>query len=153
MHASTHNDQACDTEALNSLLRGEAAAGETYTQAIGKFDDHQVIATLQRIRDEHNRAEQEWRVRVAHFGGTPSEDSGAWGTVASVVTDTAQEIGPCIVLASLKQGEIHGISQYERALENQDIHPDCHQLIRTDVLPACRKHVVELDRLLGGMDN
>lgn len=152
MHPSTH-DQACDTRALNSLLRGEVSAVETYTQAMSKFDDQQVIATLQRIRVEHDRAVQEWRDRVIHFGGKPSEGSGAWGTFASAITGTAKVIGPSVVLAALKQGEEHGIAQYEAALENHDIHPDCHQYIRADVLPACRKHVGELDRLLGGMDN
>lgn len=151
MHTSTHHE--CDTDALNLLLRGELSAVETYTQAMSKFEDQQVIANLQRIREEHTRAVQEWRERVVHFGGTPSESSGAWGTFASAVTGTAKVIGPGIVLAALKQGEEHGIGQYESALENPDIHPDCQQLIRTDLLPACRKHVVELDRLIGGMDN
>jgi uncharacterized protein (TIGR02284 family) len=152
MQTSTR-EHACDTEALNSLLRGEVSAAETYTQAMGKFDDQQVLATLQRIREEHGRAVQEWRDRVVQFGGTPSEGSGAWGTFAAAVTGTAKAVGPGIVLAALKQGEEHGIGQYEAALENQDVHPDCHQLIRTDLLPACRKHVAELDRLIGGMDN
>jgi len=153
MQTSTQHNQACDTEALNSLLRGEAAAAETYTQAMGKFDDQQVLATLQRIRDEHGRAALVWRDRLTQFGGAPADEPGAWGTFASSAADAAKVIGPCVVLAALKQGEEQGVAQYEATLENQDVHPDCHQLIRTDVLPACRKHVAELDRLLGGMDN
>jgi len=149
MSTATHEPQTCDTDALNSLLRGELSAVETYTQALGKFDDHALIADLQKIRDEHSRAVRELRDHVIMFSGQPAEGSGPWGTFTAAVTATAKAMGPATVLAALRQGEEHGISAYEDALHNPDIHPDCHRMILTDLLPACRKHVEELNHLLG----
>ncbi len=153
MNATIDEPRGCDTGALNALLRGELSAVETYTLAMGKFDDPLVIADLQKVRDEHGRAVRELRDHVVRFGGKPADGSGAWGSFTAAVTATAKAIGPATVLAALRQGEEHGISEYVAALENEHIHPDCQQLIRTDLLPACRKHVEELNRLLGGMDH
>jgi hypothetical protein len=153
MHATINEPRGCDTDALNSLLRGEMAAVETYTQALGKFDDLAVIADLQKIRDEHSRAVRELRDSVIRFGGRPAEGTGPWGAFTSAVTAAAKKVGPATVLAALRQGEEHGISEYEAALENEHIHPNCQRIMRTDLLSACRKHVEELNRLLGGMDH
>jgi len=153
MNALIDERRGCDTDALNSLLRGEMSAVETYTQALGKFDDLLVIADLQKIRDEHSRAVRELRDSVIRFGGHPSESTGPWGAFTSAVTATAKAVGPATVLAALRQGEEHGISEYESALENEDIGLECHQIIRTDLLVVCQKHVDELNRLLGGMNH
>ena len=90
---------------------------------------------------------------MVRFAGVPAESPGPWGTFASTVTGFAKVVGPATVLAALRQGEEHGISEYESALENEDISPDCHQAMRSDLLAACRKHVEELNRLLGGMNH
>jgi len=153
MHATIDHGHECDIDALNSMLRGEMAAVETYTQAVGKFDDLTVIADLQKIRDEHSKAVRELRDLVIRFGGHPAESTGPWGAFTTAVTTTAKAIGPATVLAALIQGEEYGISEYESALENEHIPPDCQRAIRTDLLPACRKHIDELNRLLGGMSN
>lgn len=153
MSTATHNPDTCDTGALNSLLRGEMSAVETYTQAMSKFDDQALIADLQKIRDEHSRAVRELRDRVVAFAGTPASDAGVWGAFTAAVTATAKALGPATVLAALRQGEEHGIAAYEDALGNDDIHPDCQRLIRGDLLPSCHKHVEELNNLLGGHHN
>ena len=140
-------------DALNTLLRGEISAVETYDQAIGTFEGDAVAAALGRIRDEHVSAVSALRDRVRMNGGEPSEGSGPWGTFASAVTGAAKIAGPGTVLAALKQGEEHGINDYESALSKSDIGPDCQNVLRTQLLPKCRQHVAELDRLVGGLDN
>jgi hypothetical protein len=152
MHA-IDEPRECDTDTLNSLLRGEMAAVETYTQAMGQFDDLTVIADLQKIRDEHSRAVRVLRDHVVAFGGHPADSTGPWGAFTAAVTTSAKAIGPATVLAALRQGEEYGISEYETALENEHIHPECQRTIRTDLLSACRRHIDELNRLLGGMSN
>lgn len=153
MSTMTHDPLTCDTAAVNALLRGEMAAVETYTQALRACDDQEMIADLQKIRDEHSRAVRVLRDQVVHFGGQPTESSGPWGTFASTANGSEKVIGPTTALAALRQGEEHGISEYESALDNEDINPDCHQLIRTDLLSVSQKHVDELNRLLGGMNH
>lgn len=139
--------QSCDVDALNKLLRGELSAVETYDQAIAKFENKSGASDLRRIRDEHQRAAGALRDRVSRFGGQPSTDSGAWGTFAGAVTGAAKVLGPDTVLATLKKGEQHGISEYEEALNNKDVNAECKEMIRSDLLPKCRTHVAELERL------
>jgi len=153
MNTTIHDPLTCDTAALNALLRGEMAAVETYTQALGVCGDEEMIADLQKIRDEHRRAVRVLRDRVVQFGGQPTESPGPWGAFASTVVGFAKVVGPATALAALRQGEEHGISEYESALENEDLGSECHQIIRTDLLVVCQKHVDELNRLLGGMNH
>jgi len=143
------NPRGCDTDALNTLLRIEIAAVETYNRAVAAVADELVIADLQKIRDEHSRAVRELRDRVVWFAGQPAEGAKPWDEFASVVRGV-QVVAPARALAALRVGEEHGIGEYEAALENTDIHADCHRLIRTDILPVCRRHVEDLNRLLGG---
>ena len=144
---TTTSAQACDTDALNSLLRGELSAVETYAQAAEKFSTWDGAAELRRIRSEHVAATNALREKVNHFGGTPADGSGVWGSFAAAVTGTAKVFGQGAALAALKQGEEHGINEYEEALENPDVHPACKDMIRGTLLPRCRQHVADLDRL------
>jgi len=146
-----HNpNETCDTDALNSLLRGELSAVESYDQAVAKIEDQHVLADLHKIREEHAHAVLLLREKVAHFGGEPAESSDPWGAFAAVVTGMARALGPATVLSALRQGEEHGINEYEDALHNESVNPACKDMIRTDLLPRCRDHVAELNRLMGG---
>jgi hypothetical protein len=151
MNTATDEPTPCDTDALNCLLQGELSAVETYTQALGKFDDQELIADLQKIRDDHSRAVRELRDHVIAFGKLPADSSpGPWGAFTAAVTATTKAVGPATVLAALRQGEEHGRNTYTDALENDDIRPECHHTIRASLLTACNRHVEELNQLLGG---
>jgi len=140
-----------ETEMLNHLLQGEASAVETYTQAMNRFDDLEVISELQLVRDEHGRAVRALRDQIVLFGTLPADGNGAWSTFNVTGLDTMETIGPATVLAVLCQGEEHAIREYESALERTDLHPDSAGLIRSKLLPGCRSHVEKLNALLGGM--
>jgi hypothetical protein len=150
--SGTDDFRLCDTDALNALLRDEAAAVEAYTRALGHFSDPFVVADLQKIRDDHSRAVRELRDHVVQFGGEPATDAGCWGAAAPTAA-AAKAIGPAAVLAALRQGEECAAIEYEGALGNDDLHPDCRRTIRAALLTACSRHAEELDRLLGGMDS
>jgi len=149
--SATEEPQTGNTEALNALLRGEIAAVETYTYALTKFDDERVIAELQKIRDEHCRAVRELRDQVVQCGGNPLEGAEPWGEFVSAMSGTRPMAGPATALATLRLGEEHEASEYESALENTAVPPESQRTIRVDLLAACRRHIEELDRLLGGM--
>lgn len=146
-----HLGASCDTDALNALLRGELSAVETYEQAMEKFEDQHILTDLQKIHEQHAHAAQALRERVAHFGGEPSAGSGPWGAFAAAITGTAKVIGPATALCALRQGEEHGINEYEGALKNEEVDSECKEIIRSDLLPKSRWHVEELNRLMGGM--
>lgn len=135
-------------DALNSLLRGEISATETYNQALEKFSGEPGEAQLRRIRDEHREAANVLRQHVRQHGGEPDTDSGWWGTWATLVEGTAKLFGQTAALKALKEGEEHGIKEYREALEDKNLSSDCQVLIRTQLLPHCQSHIAELDRLM-----
>jgi len=108
-------------EDLNSMLRGELSAVETYTQAIKKVGDEPEGAELRRIRDAHQEAAAKLRSEVIQLGGTPAQDSGAWGTWAKTVEGTAKLFGDVNALRALREGEEHGLEEYQEALSDRDV--------------------------------
>jgi hypothetical protein len=137
-----------DTDALNSLLRGEISATETYNQALEKFSGQAEEAELRRMRDDHREAANALRVHVREHGGEPSTGSGWWGTWAKLVEGAAKLFGKAAALKALKEGEEHGVNEYEEALGGGGLAADCEGLIRSRLLPGCQSHIQALDRLM-----
>lgn len=147
---------SADVEALNALLRGEISAVETYQQAIGKFtqpEDRHLANVLTRVRDEHNRSVDILRERVIAHGGTPSDGAGVWGVFANLVEGAAKLLGPQTALAALKQGELYGKEQYEKAVEKGGVSPECLFLIRNDLMPKCQQHMTTIEQLIAQLEH
>jgi len=165
--------KACqkDREQLNSLLRGELAAVETYEQAIPKFEDDATMqaltrfasgaaqrlpesqlrdaATVQaltRIAGDHRTSSSMLRDSILSIGGEPDKSSGVWGSFAKTVTGAAKILGPQTVLAALREGEEHGIVEYDKAINNAELSSDCLTMIRGDLLTLCQKHLPVLNQ-------
>ena len=136
------------TDTLNSLLRGELSATETYQQALAKIGTEPGATDLRRIHDEHRAAANTVRQHIHQHGGKPVQGSGAWGTFAKAVEGTAKLFGNTAALKALKEGEEHGIKEYENALLDEDLPIDCKDLIHNQLLPQARAHVPVLDRLM-----
>jgi uncharacterized protein (TIGR02284 family) len=133
---------------LNSLLRGEISATETYQQALEKVGDDPGAADLRRIHVEHREAANTLRQHVHSHGGKPDQGSGAWGTFAKAVEGVAKVFGNTAALKALKEGEEHGLKQYESALKDPNLPADCHSLISSQLLPQTREHIAMLDRVM-----
>jgi uncharacterized protein (TIGR02284 family) len=131
---------------LNSLLRGEISATETYTLALEKLPNDVTLEEIRRLRDDHRSAANTWRQHIHQFGGEPVQGSGAWGLFAKATQGVATIFGKEAVLKTLKEGEERGLTDYENALKKEDLPLECQQLIRT-LIPQTQEHV----RLLDGM--
>jgi uncharacterized protein (TIGR02284 family) len=140
---------AADT--LNSLLRGEISAVETYQQALAKLGDAKGADELRRVHQEHIDAANLLREHVHAHGGEPDKRFGAWRAFAKAVEGTAKLLGNDAALKALKEGEEHGIKEYEEALEDKNLPADCRTLIRSTLLPRARSHISVLDRLMAGL--
>ena len=138
------------TSTLNSLLRGEMSALETYGQALEKLKDKNApgVAELEQLRKDHRDAADALNKHVAGHGETPSRDSGAWGTFAKAVEGTAKVFGNTAALKALKEGEEHGVKEYQGALEDEQLPAEMRSLIRDTLLPRQRRHVATIDRLM-----
>ncbi len=140
-----------DVSALNSLLRGEMSAIETYRQAREKVISGEPGATeLERLQLDHRDAADKLWHHIEQHGGKPSEGSGAWGTWAKTVEGTAKLLGNAAALKALKEGEEHGLKDYQDALEDKNLPADCQALIR-GFLEKQREHIGVLDRLIAAV--
>lgn len=139
------NDTITDT--CNSLLRGELSAIETYTQAIEKFGPITGDSPLEGIRADHVTNAESLRKLVGECGDKPATSSGPWGTFATTVEGVATLLGESPALMVLKQGEEHGIREYQEALDDDDLSEDVKELIRETLLPAQRDHLVKLEQI------
>jgi hypothetical protein len=140
---------------LNSFLRGEISAAETYRMAIekaatGATDTHAAsVGLLREIQEEHGRAAQAVRDRIRELGGEPSDSSGAWGTWATFVQGTANLFGDAASLKALKEGEEHGLKDYREGLD--DIDATSAELVQNQLIPAQQRHINLLDQLINAV--
>jgi hypothetical protein len=140
---------------LNSFLRGEISASETYRMAIDKLgDSEQTMAVanaglLREIQEEHSRAAQTLRDRIQELGGEASDSSGAWGAWASSVQGSMNLLGDKAALKSLKEGEEHGLKDYQAGLE--DVDATSQQLVENQLIPQQQRHINLLDQLIGSV--
>jgi hypothetical protein len=134
-------------DCCNSLLRGELAAIETYSQAIEKFGKEPENSDVRGIRQEHEESASALRQHLTGMGAEPSEASGGWGDFATALEGSAKLQGGSPALAVLQQEEEHGIAQYMEALNNENVMEDIKALIRQKLLPALDGHVAALARI------
>jgi len=133
---------------LNSLLRGEVAATETYQQALEKLGGDPRAMNLRQIHVDHREAANELRQHVRSHGGQPDQGSGAWGEFAKLVEGSAAVFGAPSALKALKEGEEHGKSEYEQVAGDSDMPEECRTLVASKLLPQTESHIKTLDRLL-----
>ena len=136
---------------LNSLLRGEISACETYRMAIDKVSHSDPVpmdnvSILREIQSQHDRAAQELRQRITQLGGKPSDSSGAWGAWAQTVQGAMNLFGDTSALKSLKEGEEHGLKDYKQALD--DLDSDSQQLIASQLIPRQEHHLSLINQLM-----
>ena len=138
---------------LNSLLRGEISAAETYRMAIDKVvdsdDTRSTAGLLREIQEEHGRAAQGIRDRIREMGGEAADSSGAWGIWAKTVQGTMNLLGDTSSLKALKEGEEHGLKDYQDAIA--DLDASSSQLIRNQLIPSQQRHINLLDQLINAV--
>lgn len=134
---------------MESLVKGELSAVETYKQALEKVPDTAPGGTeLRRIESDHEQAAALLQERMAMMGEQPPLDSGLWGAWSKAVEGTAKIFGAKAAIKALQQGEKHGVQDYEDALKDAALDPDVKALIRSTLLPRARAHIPALKRVL-----
>jgi uncharacterized protein (TIGR02284 family) len=136
-----------DTTTLNSLLRGEMSAIETYRQAIEKFSGTPETEQLRAFQRDHRDAADALWHHIERHGGKPSEGSGPWGSFAKAIEGTAKLLGDTAALKALKEGEEHGLKDYQDALDSGNLPADCRELVLS-FIPKMRQHIQVIDQLM-----
>lgn len=129
------NPRTNDIDHLNSFLRGELSAVETYNQAIEKLAGEPGIRQkLVDCRTSHHDRATALRDEILRLGGEPASGSGAWGAFAQLVEGGAKIFGKQAAIAALEEGEDHGRDDYKRELPN--LSPEIRQFVESKLLPA-----------------
>lgn len=105
---------------LNSFLRGEISAVETYKQALDTVTDPAIRSQLQSCEEDHEQRVELLRARITELGGKPDTSSGAWGVWAKLVQAGGDLLGEKTALRALEEGEDHGLNDYRRDLDELD---------------------------------
>ena len=112
--------QSSSVSVLNSFLRGEISAVETYRQALDKVEAAPLRTQLQDCMQSHARRVDVLRQQIQTLGGTPSEGSGVWGAFAKAVEGSAKAFGEKAAISALEEGEDHGRNEYRQELDKLD---------------------------------
>ena len=146
---TTQNLQTLEIVAqLNSLLRGEISAAETYKLAIDRAASEfpAQVRSLRAIAQEHGENAQLLRDCVRRAGGQADDSSGAWGIYVKTIEGVAKIFGDATALKALKEGEEHGLRDYRDALDSLD--PETRRLVAEQLIPAQERHITTLDGMI-----
>jgi demethoxyubiquinone hydroxylase (CLK1/Coq7/Cat5 family) len=120
-------------DALNSFLRGEISAVETYRQAIDKLHDKAEASTLNECLRSHQERVSLLESEIQRRGGKPAQGSGPWGAFAKLLEGGAKLFGVKAAIAALEEGEDHGRDDYKR--DAPKLEPDARAFVQQQLMP------------------
>jgi uncharacterized protein (TIGR02284 family) len=122
---------------LNSFLRGEISAVETYQTAFEKIHHFPEKHELVDCQRSHQERAALLRTRILAMGGDPVESSGVWGTIAKIVEGGAALLSDHMAIAALEEREDRGLREYRDGLEK--LEGAARELVEVHLLPEQQK--------------
>ncbi|HYP89212.1 MAG TPA: DUF2383 domain-containing protein [Polyangiaceae bacterium] len=136
-HTSASPDKSSTIDQLNSFLRGELSAAETYRLALDRLEQSEHRPTLVQCSRSHEERARLLTEAILGRGGDPSDSSGAWGSLVRMLERGAAAMSESAAVAILEEGEDHGRDDYLRDLDK--LEPSARQLIEFAILPEQRR--------------
>jgi hypothetical protein len=119
---------------LNSFLRGEISAVETYRIAIDRLDKNSTArGELTTCMRSHQERVDLLRGQIRALGGEPAEKSGPWGVFAKAFEGGAALLSDKVSISALEEGEDHGLKDYRTDLD--DLDATTRSLVTAELLP------------------
>jgi len=135
-------------EDLDEILRGEISAVEAYGQVIEKVSHDPEVFRLEQFKEDHKRAADHWEKEARISGFIPEQSSSIWGTVVEAFVGLSKLAGEETALKALLKGEEHGLSNYEKMLESDNL-TAFHKKEITDVfIPNQQRHINSINAML-----
>jgi demethoxyubiquinone hydroxylase (CLK1/Coq7/Cat5 family) len=138
-------DTQKNVEQLNSFLRGEISAVETYRQALEALKSSTFGSRIAECKRSHEQRVAILTQEIRKLGGAPAESSGAWGAFAKAVEGGAAALGEKAAIAALEEGEDHGNADYKRDVAKLD--PPVRTVIEQQVMPLQIRSHAEMSAL------
>lgn len=126
-------EHAASVHTLNSFLRGEIAAVETYRRALVAIASRDRMDDLRACLASHERRRERLRCRIVDLGGVPAESSGPWDGFARLCAGECDAGGEDAALAALEEGEDTGLKHYLDDVGKLD--RDNRRFVARDILP------------------
>jgi hypothetical protein len=138
LHTAMSWTHADSVQQLNTFLRSELSAVDTYDQAIEWLgSDSEAAEVLQACRDSHQRRAAVLRRAIQSLGGIPSVVSGIWGSFAELADGPPAAVTKEAALAALIRGERYGCADYER--RSCEMSPAMQTFVDARLAPAQRR--------------
>lgn len=134
-----------EVKTLNSFLRGEISAVETYKKALDHVKAERLRSELEELERDHEARVASLREHIEKLGGRPDEGSGIWGAFAKVVQAGADAVGEKAAIAALEEGEDHGLADYKRDVDQ--LHGEQRRFAKMELLPAQQRTHDRLSKL------
>ncbi len=132
--AYANDNSTKNVDQLNSFLRGEISAVETYRIAIEKLDSGSpALSQLVTCSKSHQQRVDKLAAKIRSLGGVPETGSGAWGAMTKALETGATAFGDKVAISLLEEGEDHGLKDYRTDLEKLD--PEARMLVTNELLP------------------
>jgi hypothetical protein len=122
---------------LETWLRSETAAEETYEAALASVAHTGLHRALQELMASHARRKDQIRLRIVELGGEPQNGSGAWGAFTKAMQAGADLFGEGVAIAALEEGEDHCLKLYEQGIDRCD--PATRRIAELMLLPEERR--------------
>ncbi len=130
-----------EIDQLNSFLRGEISAVETYRQVLERLFSLPEAVELRDCMRSHEHRVMRLREEVQRRGAMPAETSGPWGALVKVIEGGATALGAKTAIAVLEEGEDHGRNDYQRDISS--LGREARILVEQYLLPEqLRTHAV-----------
>lgn len=133
---------------MEDILRGELSAIEAYQQVMETVNDNPEVTRLTEFLADHREAASYWKKKVRVEHETPDSMSGAWGTFVQAFVGSAKLLGNTAALKALKEGEEHGLNQYENLLAEDDISAVDKDHLRKVLIPNQKRHINNIDAMM-----
>lgn len=122
-----------DVKYLNSFLKNELTAVETYAQVIEKSKSTDLTSSLTNLQLSHRKRADLLRQKIQSLGGQPADSGGMWGGVAKLMQGSSNLFGEKAAVSTLEEGEDRGRDEYRRDVDK--LSPECQRFIEQEIMP------------------
>lgn len=135
-----------DVKYLNSFLKNELTAIDTYSQVIEKSESPDLTNSLTNLQASHRKRADLLRQKIQALGGDPANSGGMWGGVAKLLQGGSNLFGEKAAISTLEEGEDRGRDDYRRDMSK--LSPECQRFIEQEIMPEQLRshdamHVIE----------
>ncbi len=132
---------------MQRMIRGEYSALDAYRQCIEKLTNKAEKSRLMAFYNDHENNLYFWKGKVGEKFVKPEDSSGIWGDFVSTFMKSAKIFGDETTLNALKRGEEHGLSEYQRLLELDEVPLKIKKIVKEHFIPQIETHISSIEAL------